>query len=140
MKRLAGAFIALAIAIAVPTSKAAKETVSTATINPSIPIEAPSQQTVVGLGDSVTAASACNCTGFLTLYSRQLQASSHIATATTNLGVPGQTSAGLLAQLQGDPNAKSSVERADIVVVTIGANDFSYDGTCTAVSCYASDL
>ena len=97
-------------------------------------------RSVVGLGDSVTAATACNCAGFLTLYAEQLQSRSHIKTTMNNLGALGQTSGGLLASLRTDPDAKAAVEHADIVVVTIGANDFWYDPRCAKVSCYSSQL
>jgi len=104
------------------------------------PAQPSSHQTVVGLGDSVTAATACDCRGFLTLYAEQLQSRSHIETTTQNLGVIGQTTAGLLASLRADPNAKSAVVQADIIIVTIGANDFWYDPACAKLSCYASEL
>ena len=122
--------ITLALAVCAPASprKAAPSTQPT------------SQQSVVGLGDSVTAATACDCAGFLTLYAEQLQSRYNIKTTTHNFGVVGQATAGLLASLRADPNVKSAVEQADIVVVTIGANDFWYDPACAKLSCYSSQL
>jgi len=130
MRKWSYVLMALALAVCAPASprKAAPST------------QASSQQTVVGLGDSVTAATACDCVGFITLYAEQLQSRSHIQTTTHNLGAIGQTTAGLLASLRADPNARSAVEHADIVVVTIGANDVWYDPACPKLSCYSSQL
>ncbi len=129
-RKLPCVLIALALAVCAPASprKAAPSP------QPS------SQRSVVGLGDSVTAATACDCAGFLTLYGEQLQSRSNIKTTTQNFGSVGQATAGLLASLRADPNVKSAVEQADIVVVTIGANDFWYDPSCAKLSCYSPQL
>jgi lysophospholipase L1-like esterase len=78
---------------------------------------------VVGLGDSVTAGTACGCEDFVGLYAGSLGRRWHRAVHETNLGKGGQTSAGLLAALQGDAGTRADVSASDVVLVTIGAND-----------------
>jgi lysophospholipase L1-like esterase len=78
---------------------------------------------VVGLGDSVTAGTACGCEDFVRLYADSLGRRWHRVVHETNLGVGGQTSAGLLAALQGDARTRTAVAAGDVVLVTIGAND-----------------
>jgi lysophospholipase L1-like esterase len=78
---------------------------------------------VVGLGDSVTAGTACGCQDFVQLYATGLAARWHRVVHESNLGTAGLTSAGLLAQLQRDPAVRSQVAPATVVLVTIGAND-----------------
>ncbi|HEV7195534.1 MAG TPA: GDSL-type esterase/lipase family protein [Pedococcus sp.] len=77
---------------------------------------------VVGLGDSVTAGSACGCTTFVGLYASMLHQRSGRSVAAANLGEPGLTSTGLSAQL-GDPQVRAQLAKATLVVLTIGAND-----------------
>lgn len=98
---------------------------------------------IVALGDSVTSGYNCECTAFPAQYAAILAERDSIPAQATNLGVPGLTSAGLLGQLTGDSAADASTQAAvavaDIVVVTIGANDFSNEhdpittGTCDGV-------
>jgi lysophospholipase L1-like esterase len=83
---------------------------------PSAP--APEVRQVVGLGDSVPAGSACACTDYVNLLARRLGA----GVASTNLAVPGQTSSGLIDQLS-SRQVRAALASADVVVVTIGAND-----------------
>lgn len=100
--------------------------------------------TVAVLGDSVPAASACNCVGFADLYSRQIAAKTQMAVKVVNLGTPGQTSSGLLASLAPGTLAARVVAGADIITITIGANDFAYDdyvsGSCADLTCYSGQL
>ncbi len=117
----------------------------TATPGPtSTPTEAPvSSAQIVALGDSVTSGYNCNCTAFPTQYAALLAARDSIPATASNLGVPGLTSAGLFTQLTDGSAAntptQSAVAAADIVVITIGANDFSDEhdpitaGTCAGV-------
>jgi len=101
---------------------------------------------VVGLGDSVTAGSACRCTPFLDLYARTLASRTARTVQARNLGVPGQTSAGLLASLTLPSAASTAVRRADVVTITIGANDLDPEaitgGGCTGDpgACYRDDI
>jgi lysophospholipase L1-like esterase len=78
---------------------------------------------VVGLGDSVTAGTACACQDFVRLYAAGLARRWHRVVHESNLGRGGLTSAGLLARLEGDPTVRSQVAAAEVVLVTIGAND-----------------
>ncbi|GAA1242839.1 SGNH/GDSL hydrolase family protein [Oryzihumus leptocrescens] len=77
---------------------------------------------VVGIGDSVTTGTACHCTDFVRLYARALTSRSRPATA-TNLGAGGLTSEQLLDALRRPGVVREGVSRADVLLVTIGAND-----------------
>ncbi|WP_375426403.1 SGNH/GDSL hydrolase family protein [uncultured Friedmanniella sp.] len=98
---------------------------------------AASRLRVVALGDSVTSGSHCDCTPFPELYGRGLTARARIPTTVTNDGVPGETSADLEHELAVDASLDRSVAAADVVLVTIGANDYGdqyselTDGRCT---------
>lgn len=80
-------------------------------------------EVVVGLGDSVTAGSACDCTDFITAYAGGLPHPGRASAVPVNLGRGGLTSDGLLSQLSTDAQTRQAVARAGTVVVTIGAND-----------------
>jgi lysophospholipase L1-like esterase len=98
-------------------------------------------QRVVGLGDSVPAGSACDCTDYVNLLARGLGDD----VQSTNLAVPGQTSSGLMDQLS-SADVRTAVANADVVVVTIGANDVEADDPSTCGSaqdepaCYSAEL
>jgi lysophospholipase L1-like esterase len=79
---------------------------------------------VVGLGDSVTAGTACGCTDFVRLYAAMLGERTGHPVRPVNLGVGGLTTASLSDQLS-TPAVTASLAGADVVVVTIGANDLS---------------
>ena len=95
---------------------------------------------VVGVGDSVTSGKACNCETFVGLYATALASQQGLSTSSVNLGVEGSTSA-LLLQNVTEPGAfRDQVAKADILLVTIGANDLAsleprQAGGCAA-SCY----
>ncbi len=80
---------------------------------------------VVGLGDSVTAGSDCDCADFVRQYAAQITARTGHQNEVVNLGAAGQTITGLQQQLTADPNMRRAVAASDVVVVTIGANDLS---------------
>jgi len=92
--------------------------------------------TVVGLGDSVPSGEACHCTDYVHLYAAGVQQATGSPTQALDEAVPGLDSAGLLRQLNGATAASNAVARADLITVTIGANDFvdaqeqSAAGTC----------
>ncbi len=91
------------------------------------PSTAPATATwsLVGLGDSITSGEACqNCDRFVDLYAQRITRDSSVPVTVTNLGVGGSTSADLLASLADGQAPSSAVRTADIVTVTIGANDF----------------
>lgn len=84
----------------------------------------PASHTVVALGDSVPAGSVCGCRPFPQVYGAMLHRRTGGPVSVDDLAVGGLTSAGLIAQL-GRTSFQSAVRRSDIVLVTIGANDFS---------------
>lgn len=92
------------------------------TASPATPITTPGPGLVVGLGDSVTAGTACGCTTFVDLYAAGLAERQRRPVRAVNLGKPGLSSVGLAQQLGATP-ARSQLAHADTVVVTIGAND-----------------
>jgi lysophospholipase L1-like esterase len=81
--------------------------------------------TVVGLGDSVMSGTNCNCSGIVAEYAQALAQRDGIKVTGNNLGVPGDTTVNLLDHLQHDAAFRTAVQNADIVLVTIGANDLA---------------
>jgi len=104
-----------------------------------------STKNVVALGDSVPAGTACNCVAFPARFAARLGSRIGSQVAVSNRGVPGLTSAGLASSLlDGQPTARD-VSTADIVIITVGANDFDYadaNPSCRGgeAACYASRL
>ena len=97
---------------------------------------------VVGLGDSVPAGFACSCTTYVSLVANALAKAQHTKVATHNFAQSGQTTQGLLAQLHNQAEMKA-LRRADVVIVTIGANDLEEDPDCSpadSYACYRADL
>lgn len=98
---------------------------------------APTPHVVMALGDSVPSGARCNCRPFPQTYGALLSARTGEPVSVDNRAVGGLTTSGLLAQLH-TPAFQAAVRRADIFLVTIGANDFSdhhqqvVDGTCEA--------
>jgi acyl-CoA thioesterase I len=76
----------------------------------------PAVPTVVTLGDSVPAGTACGCDPFPTLYARAQHARS------ANLAAAGATSADVLGSL---PSAAGALSSADRVLLMVGANDLA---------------
>jgi len=105
---------------------------------------------LVGLGDSVPAAADCSgCTSYVDLFGDNVSASTHSAVAVDNDGVDGQSSAGLLNALAVGSTEATRVADADVLTVTIGANDFNsgraalQDGTCGGsndLSCFGTTV
>jgi len=81
---------------------------------------------VVALGDSVPAGRRCGCTPFPVRYAASLAAQSGCRVAVSNDGTPGLTSTDLTAELRDGGPVAADVASADIVSITIGANDFDY--------------
>lgn len=96
---------------------------------------------VLGLGDSVTYGSNCDCRDFIAGFGTLLRHQDDMPVRTDNEGEPGATTADLSDELSRDAKLRSAVTRADIIVVTIGANDLNdslhrwRSGGC-GVSCY----
>jgi lysophospholipase L1-like esterase len=93
--------------------------------------------TVVALGDSVTSGVACQCTAFPRLYGRLVAERTGLSVAVDNQGVSGMNSNGLLDQLEHKHSGISeAVQAANIVLITIGANDFAnHEDAVTRASC-----
>jgi lysophospholipase L1-like esterase len=103
---------------------------------------------VVGLGDSVPAAAGCDCTSFVQLFGDDVGQHTGRPNHTDNYARNGLDTAGLLAQLE-DPAVAGAVARADLVTVTIGANDLAtarsdyVAGTCggrDGLGCFRTTL
>jgi lysophospholipase L1-like esterase len=93
--------------------------------------------TLVALGDSVPAGTACDCKPYPELTGTGLSRSIHERVRTLNDAVPGATSGDVVAQLQDDANVIAEVRGSEAVMVEIGANDVAFSATCgTTVSCY----
>jgi lysophospholipase L1-like esterase len=107
--------------------------VSGSTTNPS----APASSSIVAVGDSVPAGSACDCVPYPELTASQLtQVGNHEVTA-TNDAVGGYTSEDVLAQVGADTDVVTHLETATVVEIEVGANDVSYTDSCgTSVACY----
>jgi lysophospholipase L1-like esterase len=101
---------------------------------------------VVGLGDSVPAGSACDCDTFISLVGQALATRQGREVTSNNLATGGLTTQGLLDQLDGG-SATDAIVNADLVIITIGANDFDSssveDADCSpsaGLACYKNDL
>jgi lysophospholipase L1-like esterase len=103
---------------------------------------APGSATVVGIGDSVTSATVCGCTGFVESYAANLPAAAGGPAHAVNLGSGGLTAAGLRALMTSPSPTATGVAQGDILLVTIGANDLTpllarwQASGCTA-ACYS---
>jgi lysophospholipase L1-like esterase len=100
-----------------------------------------SSLSVVGLGDSVTAGTACGCTPFVERFAELLSARDGRSAVATNLGVAGLTTTSLAHQLAQTGPARST-ESADLVVLTVGANDLGpledrWEASGCSASCIA---
>jgi lysophospholipase L1-like esterase len=85
----------------------------------------PPTATLVGLGDSIPAGDGCpGCTPFVELFGDQLSGDDAVPVQVADLGVGGWTSADLLDSLEPGEYDADAVRDADLVTVTIGANDF----------------
>jgi len=89
------------------------------------PESQPAVATLVGLGDSIPAGDGCpGCTPFVELFGDQLSGDDALPVQVANLGVGGWTSTDLLDALDPGEYDADAVRDADVVTVTIGANDF----------------
>jgi len=85
---------------------------------------APRPLRVTAIGDSVTAGSNCRCPAFPALYAAALARTYGTPVAVINDGQGGETSQDVDDDLSRDPTERAEIADSDIVVVTIGANDF----------------
>lgn len=92
---------------------------------------------VVGLGDSVPAGSACDCSGFVQAAASRLAAERGRTARVANYATGGFTSADVVAELD-RTDVRAALAAADVVVVEVGANDFDetrvYDPGCLDAS------
>ncbi|GAA1132961.1 hypothetical protein GCM10009630_33820 [Kribbella jejuensis] len=79
---------------------------------------------VVALGDSVTSGTNCNCSAFPQMYGDLLHDRDRTPVTVNNLGVGGMDSTGLLQALDQDDTTQVAISDANVVLLTIGANDF----------------
>jgi len=91
--------------------------------SPSTPAAAPRALRVIGLGDSVMAGTNCGCSGLVEEYAAALGRRTGRPVHVDNLGDNGAVTDDLLADLTSDQHTRSLASQADVVVVTIGAND-----------------
>ncbi len=76
------------------------------------------------IGDSLTTgAGAWLSGGFAPTYRRMAESRLRTSVEYENLGVNGLTSQKLLSMVQGDSRMRAALQRADIITVSIGAND-----------------
>lgn len=104
-----------------PAPSPATPTPTSPTLTPT-PTSRPTHLEVLGLGDSVTSGAHCDCTPFVEQLGALLAARDHVRADPVNLGTDGATVADLVQQLA-EPDTRRQVAAADVVVVTIGAND-----------------
>jgi lysophospholipase L1-like esterase len=78
---------------------------------------------VLALGDSVPAGTACGCSAFPQQYGALLSRRTGAPVKVDNAAVSGLGTVGLLAQLR-QPRVVVAARRADVFLLTIGANDF----------------
>lgn len=131
------------------TPSAVRGTTTPAPSGPASAGSAPAHPTgtihVVGFGDSVMYGAGCACDDFLTQTGRLLQQTTGRQVSVANNGANGQTAAGVLADLRTDDAATAEVGQADVIVLTIGANDLGpvlgnwVDDDCDR-SCYHPEV
>ena len=122
-----------------PTPKAATTSASVASPAPAVSL---ASAVVVGIGDSVTSATVCGCTGFVELYAAHLPAADGGPARAENLGAGGLTAAGLRTLMTQPGPTPTSVAEADVLLVTIGANDLTpllsrWQSSGCSMACYS---
>jgi lysophospholipase L1-like esterase len=103
-----------------PGSASATVTVPVSGTIAQLPLTTP--HSVVALGDSVPAGTNCSCDPFPQQYGALLTKKYGTRVNVNNLSVAGQDTAGLIAQLS-STTTQAAVSKADVIVLTIGAND-----------------
>jgi acyl-CoA thioesterase I len=121
VNRLA-ALLALALALALAGCAAPAPPVRPVRPVPPAPPPSPGIATIVTLGDSVPAGTACGCDPFPALYARLLTPPAR----SVDLAEPGYTSSDVRGQLDG-ADARAALRRADLVLIMAGANDLVDD-------------
>ena len=93
------------------------------TARPAFPASPGRTLRVVGLGDSVMVGTNCGCAGMAEEYASALANRTGDTVTVQNLGVDGMVTDDLLEDLRSDATTRSAIARANVVLVTIGAND-----------------
>lgn len=147
--RLLGPLVALCLfaGLAVWTVLAFPSRGDVAPATATAPAAASAHHVVLALGDSVPSGYACECSPFPETYGSLLRSSTGAHVVVDNRAVGGLDTAGLIAQLR-TPDVANAVRRSDVIVVTIGANDFGdhhrevVEGRCKTADtdCVADDL
>ena len=125
-----------------PPAQPAVRPVTTLAIAGTTSVQATVARSVVGLGDSVVSGRSCDCVPFVQRYGRLTASRTGAIVTAHNLGVSGLTSERLLDQLGRGTEAAEAVRGADVVTITIGANDMVparsayWAGTCQG--CFAA--
>jgi lysophospholipase L1-like esterase len=111
------------------------------------PGPATGQLHVVALGDSVTSGTRCDCVAFPSMYGDLLHGRTGDSVSVDNLGAGGLDSTDLLNRLDQPRSPMTrATSTADVVLLTIGANDFGdhHDdittGQCTDGDCVTDEL
>jgi len=107
-----------------PTSAPSRASAATPAIATARPVP-PWSATIVGIGDSVTSATVCGCTGFVESYAAHLPRAAGGPAKAENLGTAGLTAAGLRTLMTAPGRTATGVAEGDILLVTIGANDLT---------------
>jgi hypothetical protein len=107
----------------------------------------PTIWSIVALGDSDTTGEGDETRlGWVGRYARLLEQKLGLKVIATNLAANGKTSSVLLSEMRSDPNVRSAVKKAQIVLVGIGGADLNAGdqrlqaGACKGEACYAADL
>ena len=129
----AAAILAIGLVLGIITAGSSPGTrLATDLVTPSVaPVADTPVLNVVSIGDSIPAGNNCaGCTPFIELFGQLLARDRASEVQVTNLGVGGATTADLLESLGAEGDDSAPVRDADVVTVTIGANDFasSLDG------------
>jgi lysophospholipase L1-like esterase len=93
----------------------------------------------VALGDSIAAATICQCPRYPEVFGQLAAEALGQPVRTQNLAVNRTTSRGLLDVLD-SPAYKPAVEDADIITITIGINDINPCGDESDRACYESGI
>ncbi len=138
---LAGCALSTGAAVGHPAARASRASRAPRAVPTRPPLRAYRPTTVVGLGDSVMAGSACGCAGPVAEYARVVGRRSGQRVVDINLGRNGATTSTLLSRLH-QRGAGRDVMRARVVLVIIGANDLlpqrrRWEDSGCPPSCYA---
>jgi lysophospholipase L1-like esterase len=100
---------------------------------------------LVGFGDSVMFGAGCDCEDFLAQTADLLQRRTGRVVDTVNNSANGETAGDLLGDLRTDEAYAAEIRRADVIVLTIGANDLGpalddWVGDACEPSCYHPEV